>query len=222
MPGRCKTFFSFTKVFSPDKLFLIWLVCALLQSCSQAPGTLDPYSGLLATEVITQPDVMPEKEFWHIIDRQSIAWGHQYDKFNEAISFELSGYEVFTMTRFQNTFNVLLEYSNTHQLQQAVQIIFPDCDDLCFFQFRSWLVSLGKNPFYQLVENPDRLALLETIEFKGYWSGLDFAAENAYRKKTGLSGLPQNPINKWPRGKRVPSKEKKKYFPEIFKKYVYK
>ena len=66
------------------------------------------------------------------------------------------------------------------------------CSDDGFMDFRSCLVSLGKEFYFQVLENPDSIAdLVDRIDVPYMQSeGFQYTASKAYEEKTGGQSLP--------------------------------
>jgi hypothetical protein len=87
----------------------------------------------------------------------------------------------------------------------AAAVIEDGCSDDCFRDFRSYVISLGREPYENALRDPDSLASVAENAEVGDWENADNVAPDAYSSVTGndfplddsdLSGRPRGtPFN---------------------------
>src|SRR5687767_10107205 len=113
---------------------------------------------------------MNESQFWKIIDA---AWqqAHARKKADRSASFLdenvkelISGLERLPpdeIIAFDERFSELIQSANRTDVKGAAYWLGGGCSQGGFWNFRSLLVSLGRERFERILENPDSLAEME-------------------------------------------------------------
>jgi hypothetical protein len=79
-------------------------------------------------------------------------------------------------------------------------VVEDGCSEDCFRDFRSYLISLGREPYEAALRDPDSLAPVVQDAEQGDWENADSVAGDAYESATGeeipvddsdLSGTPR-------------------------------
>ena len=129
--------------------------------------------------------LLNEDKFWAIVSKSlenSIDEQEQEEKLIEEITHlspkEMIGFRLRTDKLLQETYNA--------EMWCAGYIMNGGCSDDGFEYFRNWVISRGKEIYYQAKENPDKL-IQEVLadkyeyEFESFW----YVALEAFNRKTG-------------------------------------
>jgi len=120
--------------------------------------------------------------FWSVIE-SSKASSHSYEEQCKVLE-QLLIEKNFDIVQFDKDFRKVMNDAYTYKLWGAAYLINGGCSDDCFYDFRAWLVSQGEEFYKSVIKDPDILADAK-IPQEDYWAGLQFAADNAYFKKSG-------------------------------------
>ena len=129
------------------------------------------YSGPFYEDDIDDKEIVNEKVFWQIV---SDNYSSNYNTHIRNISEELRDLTNMDLQIFQNTMDLLMARSYTSELWNRVYCINLGCSDDCFKYFRTWMISQGKDIFYNTMKDPDyikyfgRKELLQNYEGFGY------------------------------------------------------
>lgn len=146
---------------------------------------LPAYTGKLLTENAGVDNLMPEDQFWYIINESGKESNHNYRLQCELLTNYLSQLKEEEIVAFDRTFGYLLANSYSFRLWEPVYSLNGGCSDDAFEYFREWLIAQGKNKFYRTLKNPRLLFLIGVKELLENWQGLAFCAYHAYEQKTG-------------------------------------
>lgn len=128
---------------------------------------------------------LPEEQFWRIV---SSSLAHSSDQ-GEQEEFLIDALQKLTpqeIIGFRLQTDKLLHETYTSDMWCAAYIMNGGCSDDGFEYFRNWVISRGKEVFYNAKANPDSLAdhlILEQGEydFESFW----YVALEAFSEKTG-------------------------------------
>jgi hypothetical protein len=134
--------------------------------------------------------LMQENDFWNIIEQSLVAAPHKYEEQITALKMILLTLDPVDIVLFDNRFTDLLALSYDYKLWGAAHIINHGCSDDCFYCFRQYLIAQGKDKFYQSLANPDTCTDWIKTEEQENWEGLQYAAFEAYKQRTGVD-IPQ-------------------------------
>ncbi len=128
---------------------------------------------------------MDNIEFWNLIARVKKSGGEDIEERSDALSEELGKLEPDEIISFSNIFSSLLDQAYSWNLWGAAYIMQGGCGDDSFWDFRSSLISIGKEVFERALENPDSLADLDDHEIDNlYFEGFQYVAEQVYEDLT--------------------------------------
>ena len=174
----------------PAFLFTILLSCAGAdkKTTSEAgkatvPATASTTTNLTAADTTGQ--LMPEDEFWKIIEASHAASNNKYRVQIDWLSNKMASTEPAEIVKFNNTFNALLAASYNYRLWGASYVINGGCSDDCFEYFREYIIAHGKEKFYATYLDPESCISWIKSEDQEEWEGIRYAASNAYKLKTG-------------------------------------
>jgi len=131
-------------------------------------------------------EMLNEDEFWKIVDKSLKNTTNQREQELFLIQ-EISKLTLKEMIGFNLGTDKLLSDSYTSELWCAGYIIGGGCSDDGFEYFRNWLISKGKDVYYNALENPDSLItknereVLYDFEFESF----SYVAFEAFKQKTG-------------------------------------
>lgn len=123
------------------------------------------------TEFYQVTDLMKEDEFWQLIEESLKVAQAEHEEigdeqqevqheFLKSKLMELSWQDI---VKFRNRFDDLHMLSYKDDLWCAGYILNGGCSDDGFDYFRAWLISQGKETFYNALKNPDSLADLPQV-----------------------------------------------------------
>jgi hypothetical protein len=155
--------------------------------------------------------MLDEEEFWSLIDRsRAVLSGKGRDGNQERQARELTRLLVLsgrdTALGFAQRAVLCHHELYDWRIWAAAYVLLGGCSDDAFFDFRCWVISMGRRAYEAALENPDSLVVpardgtVEALVFEGF---LD-VPDNAYRAITGRK-FPANtfPLHpKVPRGRR--------------------
>lgn len=133
----------------------------------------------------TSDQLMDENEFWKLIAKSRETANSNYQTQINSLKTILLSVEPSTIGKFDNTFTALLAKSYDYRLWGASYVINGGCSDDCFDYFRQYLIAHGKEKFYKTIKDPESCASWIKTEEEENWEGLQSAAMDAYKQKTG-------------------------------------
>jgi hypothetical protein len=94
---------------------------------------------------------------------------------------------------YERRFSYYLDMAYRWDLWGAAYLLFGGCGDDGFLDFRSTLVSLGKEMFFQILDDPDSLAELVSRPEVPFLctEGFQYVAMRVYTEKTGQDRMPE-------------------------------
>jgi hypothetical protein len=209
-----------------QKYFLVSLVSVICfagckDQTKQQPALTDQKEqSMNLTAPDTSKQLMPEDDFWNIIDRSRSATPNDYQAQITSLKTILLTLEPADIEKFDHTFTALLAASYDWKLWGAAYVINGGCSDDCFDYFRQYLVAHGKEKFYETLHDPETCANWIKSEEEENWEGLQYAAFEAYKQKTGTD-IPQQYNPKFElKGKRFDEETVMKQYPKLAKKFM--
>ena len=165
-----------------------------------------------------------EDWFWDTIAQSRIGMqkgDYQYQI--ENLTELLRTYSPKDIIRFDGVFNYLLLKSYQWKLWGAIYIVEGGCGDDSFDYFRSWLISNGKQVFYDVLSNPENLVKYIDPNVDCSLEEIAYCASDAYEEVTGEE-LPENmdgfsAIFHEPSGKEWREVDLPKMLPQLWKKF---
>jgi hypothetical protein len=139
--------------------------------------------------------MMPEDEFWTIIDgsrtkatKVKLKAGEDFLSVHEhTLAEALEQLTPDKIVRFAERFSSYQSLAYRWDLWGAAYWLFGGCGDDGFIDFRACLISLGKTLFFQVLEDPDSLADIVGQKHIPFLQaeGFQYVALKVYRAKTG-------------------------------------
>jgi hypothetical protein len=145
---------------------------------------------------------MGKEQFWQIIDDARNKSGGK-DAMLETIVKSLTKLDEPDIIRGKQIFNEYQDHAYKNKLWAAATIINNGCSDDGFLDFRSWLISQGKEVYLNALAAPDSLANVQAIQdfgakvqrmgtdYSNYYDdfasfeSIAYAAGDAYKAKLG-------------------------------------
>ncbi|MBS1662532.1 MAG: DUF4240 domain-containing protein [Bacteroidetes bacterium] len=130
-------------------------------------------------------ELMPEDQFWKIIQSSFDAAGGDYERQQETLAEILRKTSLKDIVLYFNRFNQLRGLAYQWPLWGAAYIIGGGCSDDGFEYFRTWLIAQGKERYYKALSNPDSLAEVDEEHIAEVeWEGIAYVANDVYQELT--------------------------------------
>lgn len=138
-----------------------------------------------ASNLEKSAEMLDEDTFWEIVSR-SLENSNDQDEQEEILTSEISKLDPEDMIGFRLRTDKLLYDTYNSEMWCAGYILNGGCSDDGFEYFRNWVISRGKETYYQAKENPDTLINEvsedeDDYEFESFW----YVALEAFKEKTG-------------------------------------
>jgi hypothetical protein len=136
--------------------------------------------------VTRQPSArMDEAAFWDLIAETRTAAANDTARQSALLKERLSRLSPQEIIDFAEIHDRLDEGAATSDLRGAASVVEDGCADDCFGNFRSYLISLGQDPYESALVDPDSLASVSLIDETGDWPKAENVAPDAYASVTG-------------------------------------
>ena len=137
------------------------------------------------TQLEKTAEMLDENLFWSIIDKSLVNTKSQ-DSQEEFLIREIGKLTPKQMIGFRLRTDKLLYDTYNSEMWCAGYIMNGGCSDDGFEYFRNWVISRGKDTYYNAKQNPDNLISevdenTEMYEFESFW----YVALQAFEQKTG-------------------------------------
>ena len=126
-----------------------------------------------------------ERAFWDLVSQTRADAGSDTGRQSELLEERLSRLPARQIVDFQRIRRRLDEGAYTWDLWGAAYVIEDGCSDDCFRDFRSYLISLGRDTYEAALRDPDSLAPVVQDAEEGDWENADEVAPDAYASATG-------------------------------------
>jgi hypothetical protein len=136
-----------------------------------------------------------ESEFWEIVESSKLESGGGFDAHAAAVSKKLSALTLEKIAAFEHMFTALTYKAYSWDLWGAAYVIGGGCSDDGFNDFRSWLISMGRQTFERALRDPESLADVELGtggEEDASFEEFAYIAAQVYEVLTGKQ-LPADP-----------------------------
>ncbi|APV48618.1 hypothetical protein BWI17_02310 [Betaproteobacteria bacterium GR16-43] len=131
---------------------------------------------------------MDHAEFWTIVESSKATSGGSFDGYADSLASRLEALPPEKIIAFQRTFDELRNKAYSWDLWGAAYVIGGGCSDDAFTDFRSWLISMGRETYEKALVDPESLATV-TIgpngEEDAFFEEFAYMAARAYEEKTG-------------------------------------
>ncbi len=130
---------------------------------------------------------MDEQKFWDLIQSAHIQSNGDMDGKSQVIKESISKLSTEDATVFLDIFDSMMDKAYSWPLWGAAYVINGGCSDDSFTDFRSSLISRGKDKFIQAVTNPDSLADEKYDEDLWFFEGFQYAITEGVEENIGSS-----------------------------------
>ena len=167
---------------------------------ARTPGLVPAQASRAPAQAESGPPAMDEPAFWQLMADTRSAAGNDTGRQSELLEERLRRLPPRQIVDFQRIRRRLDEQAYTWDLWGAAYVIEDGCSDDCFRDFRSYLISLGNEPYEAALRDPDSLAPVVQDAETGNWENADSVAGDAYENAAGedipaddsdLSGSPR-------------------------------
>ncbi|MHB9129832.1 MAG: DUF4240 domain-containing protein [Armatimonadota bacterium] len=131
---------------------------------------------------------MTNEAFWRIIAETRTLSDATMDGRVEALNNMLSKLPPEEIIQFDRIFREYMNQAYSYNLWGAAYIIGGGCSDDGFTDFRSWLISLGKETYVEALRNPESLLAIEfgpNAEEDSFFEEFAYVASEVYEQLTG-------------------------------------
>jgi hypothetical protein len=161
-------------------------------------------------------------QFWNIVERVHHTSQGDMDRKCALLEAELRQFSLAEVRSFDAHFTECYDRAYSWPLWAAAYIIGGGCSDDSFMDFRSTLISMGRQTFEQALTDPEYLADIdydaEIAHYEGYLYVLDTVEEDL----SGGEDLPRTqPQPEEPSGERWDEDKVADLFPKLAQKYNY-
>jgi hypothetical protein len=169
---------------------------------------------------------MTADEFWKIVGRAHQASGGDMPVKCEKLADDLRKLDPSEIESFAEHFREFRNKAYRWDLWNAAYLICGGCSDDGFTDFRSTLISMGRQMFEKALADPDSLAEYDLQRETASYEGYQYVAAKVYSENAGREV--ERPIgkvsrhSKRPAGRNCPEWNLSKKFPRLAAKYGHK
>lgn len=136
---------------------------------------------------------MTQDQFWNLIASSKAASRGSFERQAKALGQELAKLSPEEIVEFQRIFDEHTDRAYTWDLWGAAYILGGGCSDDAFVDFRSWLISMGREIYERALKDPESLADVPLGPEGGedaFFEEFAYVAPQVYEKKTGKEEMP--------------------------------
>lgn len=127
---------------------------------------------------------MDKESFWNVIGEVNrCVDGGDQEAVLEATRKKLMEYSAADIARWHEIRGVYMELAYRNDLWAACAATGTHCSDDGFIDFRSWLISQGREVYMQVLQDPDSLAEVDIPAEGADFEAYGYVAINAYAQK---------------------------------------
>jgi hypothetical protein len=167
-------------------------------------------------------DLMPENQFWEIIETTFHNANTDYEEQQEELSKELWELSLQDIILFENRFRQLRGHAYNWQLWAAIYIIHGGCGEDSLKDFRDWVIAQGQDFYTRTVSDPESLVDMEQEKIDIDWEGIGYIPSTVFKQLSGqkiASAFQENQElrgNEW----EEETDDLKNMFPKLWAKYA--
>ena len=135
---------------------------------------------------------MDETAFWALMDASNAEAREQQADQAEILQKKLQTLPAEQIIAFDRIFTTLFFNAYRWDLWAAAYIIGGGCSDDSFMDFRAGLIGLGREAYYDALNDPNSLALQPERGVDFFYEELAYAAPRAYEAVTGEEEMPDD------------------------------
>src|ERR1044071_320311 len=164
--------------------------------------------------------IMTLEQFWNIVEKAHRASGGDMDKKCELLDAELRRLSLEEVRSFHGHFDECCDRAYSWELWAAAYIIGGGCSDDSFSDFRSTLVSMGRQTFERALTDPQSLADMDYDADVAHYEGYQYVPTTVERDLSGGQDFPRSrPHPKDPSGTIWDEDKVAEPYPKLAKKY---
>lgn len=162
-------------------------------------------------------------QFWNLIEKVHTASDGDMDKKCQLLDAELRRLPLAEVRSFHAHFYECQDRAYSWELWGAAYIIGGGCSDDKFSDFRSTLISMGRQTFERALADPQSLADIDYDAEVADYEGYQYVPSQVERDLSGGQGLPHSrPQPSDPSGTIWDEDKLVELFPKLAEKYDYK
>jgi hypothetical protein len=166
---------------------------------------------------------MTIEQFWGIVEKVHGAAGGDMDRKCELLERELRQLPLEEVRSFDAHFDECYDRAYSWELWAAAYIIGHGCSDDKFSDFRSTLISMGRQIFERALADPESFADMDYDAESADYEGYQYVPAKVGRELNGGLDFPRSrPHPEEPSGRCWDEDEVAKLYPKLAKKYKYK
>jgi hypothetical protein len=160
-------------------------------------------------------------QFWNIVDEVHRNSGGDMEKKCKLLDSELRRLSLDEVLSFDAHFTDCLDRAYSWPLWAAAYIMGGGCSNDSFWDFRSTLISMGRDTFERAIADPQSLAELDLEDGEEMlWEGYQYVPTRVERDLSGGQDFPRSrPHPKEPSGKRWDESSAAELYPKLAEKY---
>ena len=161
-------------------------------------------------------------QFWNLIEKIHVASAGDMDKKCELLDAELRRLPLDEVRSFHAHFYECQDRAYSWELWAAAYIIGGGCSDDKFSDFRSTLISMGRQTFERALADPQSLADIDYDADVADYEGYQYVPSQVERDLSGGQDFPRSrPHPKDPSGRSWDEDKVAELFPKLAEKYEY-
>lgn len=158
-------------------------------------------------------------QFWGIVARVHAESAGDMERKCGLFDAELRKLPLEELRSFESHFIDNLDRAYTWPLWAAAYIIGGGCSDDSFWDFRSSLISMGRETFERAVATPESLADMNYDAENAFFEGYQYVAGKIEEERTGGMSPRSKPSPKEPHGEPWDEASVANSFPKLARKY---
>jgi hypothetical protein len=165
---------------------------------------------------------MTRDQFWHLVEKVHRASDGDMDKKCELLGVELRKLGLDEVRSFHDHFNESFDRAYTEELWAAAYIIGGGCSDDGFSDFRSTLISMGRQTYERALADPQSLGDMNYDDKIARYEGYQYVPTSLETELSGGQMFPRTrPHPDTPFGQPWDESKVAELYPRLAKKYAY-
>ena len=165
---------------------------------------------------------MTPDQFWKTVEKVHRDSHGDMDKKCESLDVELRKLTLEEVCSFHKHFNECQDRAYTWELWAAAYIIGGGCSDDAFSDFRSTLISMGRETFEKAIADPQWLAEIDYDAENAHYEGYQYVPTKVEEELGGGKRFPRYQAHPaQPSGKSWDEDKVDELYPKLAKKYSY-
>ncbi|WDE96840.1 DUF4240 domain-containing protein [Lentisphaera profundi] len=158
---------------------------------------------------------MKLNEFWQIIDNAHNESNGSMDKKCRILKNKLSTLSHEQLIAFSSHFDTMNHNSYTWPLWGAAYLLNGGCSDDSFTDFRTTLISMGKNTYSRALHDPNTLSEVKFDQNDPCYEGYEYAVNDVLQEQLGDIPKSTSPFPIEPKGEEWDEDELEILFPTL-------